>query len=275
MTEQLSEQLHADTNVLLTVSTGDKAMCRLAAALNEQLAALRKERLRCQQGDQALKVSVTNISHDLRTPLTAICGYLDLLQKEKMTQSAQNYLEIITERTQTIRQMTEEMLQYSVAVSEQPDSIREDVVLNHALETTLSNFYAAICKANLHPEIQLCEKRVHRLLHAAALQRIFSNIVQNAVRYSDGDLQITLTEDGNITFSNHAAKLDAVKVENLFERFYTVETAEKSTGLGLSIAKHLTEQMGGQIQAVYQQQILTITLYFPPNQYLLFEEEIQ
>lgn len=275
ITEQLSEQLHADTNVLLTVSTGDKAMCQLAAALNEQLSALRQERLHCQQGDQALKDAVTNISHDLRTPLTAICGYLDLLQKEKMSPSAQDYLAIITERTQTIRQMTEEMLQYSVAVSEQPDSMKEDVILNHALETTLSNFYAAICKANLHPEIQLCEKQVHRLLNAAALQRIFSNILQNAIRYSDGDLQITLMEDGSITFSNHAVKLDTVKVGRLFERFYTVETAGKSTGLGLSIAKRLTEQMGGKIQAAYQQQVLTITLYFPPNQYLLFEEEVQ
>ncbi|MGN1224014.1 MAG: sensor histidine kinase [Ruminococcus sp.] len=274
ITEQFSEQLHADSNVLLSVSTGDKAMCQLASTLNAQLSALRQERLRCQQGDQALKNAVTNISHDLRTPLTAICGYLDLLQQEKMSQSAQNYLAIINERTQVIRQMTEEMLQYSVAISESPDVVQEDVILNHALEMTFSNFYAAICKANLHPEIQICEEPVHRLLNAASLQRIFSNILQNAIRYSDGDLKVTLTEDGRITFSNHAAKLDTIQVENLFERFYTVETAEKSTGLGLSIAKHLTEQMGGQIQADYRQQILTMTLYFPPNSYLLFTKEI-
>ena len=97
-----------------------------------------------------------------------------------------------------------------------------------------------------------------------ALSRIFGNIINNAVKYSDGDLIITLSEDGEITFANHAAQLDGIKVGRLFDRFYTVETASaESTGLGLSIAKALIEQMGGKIAAEYEDGIIRVKVIFP------------
>lgn len=89
------------------------------------------------------------------------------------------------------------------------------------------------------------------------------NIISNAIKYSDGDLNITLYENGEILFSNHTNNLNYIETEKLFDRFYTVETAEKSTGLGLSIAKILTEQMGGTISAHYSDGIIKISLYFP------------
>mgnify|MGYP000274773075 CR=1 FL=1 len=79
--EELEEKLQTDTNTLISLSTGDRAA--MAARINRQLRMLRKERLRLQNGDNALKAAVTNVSHDLRTPLTAICGYLDLLEQER------------------------------------------------------------------------------------------------------------------------------------------------------------------------------------------------
>lgn len=97
-----------------------------------------------------------------------------------------------------------------------------------------------------------------------ALSRIFGNIINNAVKYSDGDLIITLSEDGEITFANHASQLDGIKVGRLFDRFYTVETASaESTGLGLSIAKALIEQMGGKIAAEYEDGIIRVKVIFP------------
>ena len=94
----LQERLETDTNTLLSIPSRDKAMCRLAAGLNSQLRLLRQERRRCQQGDRELKDAVTNISHDLRTPLTAICGYLDLLEGEEMSETAARYLASIRGR---------------------------------------------------------------------------------------------------------------------------------------------------------------------------------
>ena len=90
------------------------------------------------------------------------------------------------------------------------------------------------------------------------LSRVLGNILSNAVKYSDGDLKIVLSEDGDIRISNHASGLSEVQAERLFDRFYTVNTARKSTGLGLSIAKALMEKMGGTITADYRENVLEI-----------------
>lgn len=96
----------------------------------------------------------------------------------------------------------------------------------------------------------------------ASLTRIFANLLNNAVKYSDGDLDITLSDMGEITFSNTAKTLSTVQVEQLFDRFYTVEVAHHSTGLGLSIARTLVERMGGEITAEYVVDRLTIRICF-------------
>ena len=107
------------------------------------------------------------------------------------------------------------------------------------------------------------EEKIVRKLDAAALRRIFDNILSNAVKYADGDLAVTLLPDGAVTFSNSAQALSRVQAERLFDRFYTVEAARDSTGLGLSIAKLLTEKMGGTISADYADGRLRIRTVFP------------
>ena len=107
------------------------------------------------------------------------------------------------------------------------------------------------------------EAAVIRKLDAAALRRIFDNILSNAVKYSGGDLAVSLLPDGAVTFSNSAPSLSRVQAERLFDRFYTVETARNSTGLGLSIAKLLTEKIGGTITAEYENERLRICIVFP------------
>ena len=95
------------------------------------------------------------------------------------------------------------------------------------------------------------------------MARVFSNLLNNAIKYSDGDLDITLSEEGEITFSNTASRLNKIQVGKLFDRFYTVEAARKSTGLGLAISRTLTEQMNGTISAKYENSRLCICIYFP------------
>ena len=101
-----------------------------------------------------------------------------------------------------------------------------------------------------------------RRLNQAALSRVFGNILDNAVKYSDGDLDISLSDDGKIIFSNTAISLDEVQVGKLFDRFYTVEAARRSTGLGLAIAKTLVEQMNGKIEANYKNKKISIFVSF-------------
>ena len=98
--------LALDTNTLLTVSTGDRHLRGLAVVLNQELRGLREERRRLQQGDQELKTAITNISHDLRTPLTSLCGYLDLLEQQDTSPTVRRYLTILRERTNDLRTLT-------------------------------------------------------------------------------------------------------------------------------------------------------------------------
>lgn len=265
--ETIGEILSKDTNILLSVSTLDKKMRSLAAALNHELRALRKERRRLQNGDRELKEAITNIAHDLRTPLTAISGYLDLLEESRAAENPETsrYLAIIRERTEALKTLTEELFRYSVITLSSEKLQIESVSLNRALEESLAGYYAALTGAGITPNISLPEETVTRSLDPRALRRIFGNILNNAVKYSEGDLAVALKSTGEITFRNRAPSLNAVQAEKLFDRFYTVETGRNATGLGLSIAKILTEEMGGKISAAYDNDSLTLSLCFPAD----------
>lgn len=260
--EELEEKLRTDTNTLISISVGSGSVQLLASRINAQLQALRKERLKLQTGNDELTTAVTNISHDLRTPLTVICGYLDLLEQEPQSEKSGRYLAVIRERTDAMRSLTEELFRYSVITATADELDMQAVRLNDILEQSLAGFYGALSARGITPEIRMPEAAVIRELDAAALRRIFDNILSNAVKYSDGDLTIHLRPDGSVTFSNRASSLSRVQAERLFDRFYTVETARNSTGLGLSIAKLLTEKMGGTITAEYESGHLQICIAF-------------
>ena len=263
VSRELAEKLRTDTNTLISLSSGDRAVRALAAQMNIQLQALRRERLRLQKGDAELKNAITNVSHDLRTPLTAICGYLELLEKEEHSEKARRYLAVIRERSQAMRDLTEELFRYSMAAAAAEEMTRQPVSVKDVLEQSLAGFYGSLTEKGISPEIRLPNGPVVRNLDPAALRRIFDNLLNNALKYSDGDLRVSLTEAGKAVFSNAAGKLDCVQTQRLFDRFYTVETASGSTGLGLSIAHMLVEKMGGEIGAEYVSGRLRIFVRFP------------
>lgn len=261
--ENFAERLRTDTNTLITISSRDRYLRHLADCINKELQILRREHHRFWKGDRELKTAITNISHDLRTPLTAICGYLDLLSKEEKSEEVQRYLTIIGNRVNAMKQLTEELFRYSVVCSAEKPLKKESVVLNSVLEESIAGYYAALQNRNITPVIKIPERRIIRQLDRAALSRVFTNLLNNALKYSDGDLEIHLSETGEFTFENTASKLDEVQVGKLFDRFYTVESARQSTGLGLSIARTLVEQMGGCIGAEYYENKLRIFVLFP------------
>lgn len=259
----VKERLEHETNTLLTLPGRDREMRRLASDLNEELRALRAERRRFQEGDRALKEAVTNISHDLRTPLTALSGYVELLKNQPLPEKARRYVTQIEDRTAAMKQLTGELFRYSVSSSGELKT--EEVDLRRAVEEALLSFYGALQDRNITPVLQLTEASVVRRLDPTALSRVLGNILSNVLKYSAGDLNVSLDEMGEITFSNRATDLDPVAVGRLFDRFYTVESGCSATGLGLSIAKTLTEQMGGNIGAVLLEGRFCISLLFPPE----------
>jgi signal transduction histidine kinase len=262
---EFSARLKEDTNIGIDISCGDRAMRRLAAGIDHELKLLRRRQLSLEQGDRDLKEAVTNISHDLRTPLTAICGYMELLDREEKSPAVREYLKIIDNRIEALKELTEELFRYFVVTSTDSYEERELLSLSEVLEESIAGFYGTLKGRGIEPAIRLPERLVKRRLNRAALSRIFSNIISNAVKYSGGDLSVTLSEDGVIQFSNLAPSLNEVMAGRLFDRFYTVESARRSTGLGLSIAKTLTEQQGGVIHCAYEKGRLTLTLRFPSS----------
>lgn len=249
-----------DTNAKITILSDDRHMKLLATELNRRLRQIRKDQLKYISGDRELKDAITNISHDLRTPLTAIMGYLQIMKDIPKSEKLEQYLAIIKGRAEAMKQLTEELFRYSVVLSEQ-QSQPEQTVVNKVLEDSVMSYYAAMSEKGIVPVVDITEEKITRLLDPTALARVFANLMNNAIKYSGGDLEISLREPCVIEFSNSAPEMTNTQVERLFDRFYTVEAAHKSTGLGLSIARTLIEQMGGTIDASLDGEKLTITIF--------------
>lgn len=255
-----SEKLYTDTNTPIMLSSHDKLVSSLANDINVELKELQKQKHRYIQGDKELKNAITNISHDLRTPLTTICGYLSLLDKEEKSEHIARQLSIIKNRTFALKQLVEELFRYTTIISDTENSVYTETVINNVLEDCISSYYAIFKEKGITPNINLCEQKIVRSVDKTALLRIFNNIIDNAIKYSEGDLTISLFENGKIVFSNHTSDLNEIQIGKLFDRFYTVNTARKSTGLGLSIAKALIEKMDGNISADYSNNVLSIII---------------
>ena len=253
------EKLGSDTNALIGISSADRDMQKLTLSINEQLGEIRKRQIRFEQGDNELKTAITNISHDIRTPLTAINGYLRLLEKEDMSEDAAEYVRIIAERTDAMKALADELFEYSVIVSKKEDSEPEEVHINRLLEESITAMYAALTEKGITPEIDITGEKVVRFTDKQAIERIFTNILSNVIKYSEGDLSVIMDSSGRISFSNRAS-LTETEVEKLFDRFYTVTDARASTGLGLSIAKTLAARAGAKLSAELDNGRLTITL---------------
>lgn len=255
--------INGESNTLLSVFSRDKDICSLATEMNETLKEQRRMYLLYHEGDREMKTAITNISHDIRTPLTAISGYLELLKDEEKSESVEKYLSIIEERTNHMKKLTEEMFEYSIASTrEDEEFVLEPVDLNRMLEDCVMNYYGALTEKGIDLSVDITEEKVIRNLNKGQTERVFSNLISNALKYSDGNLSISMDSSGKIVFSNTARKLSSVMVERLFGRFYTVESAHNSTGLGLSIAKTIVERMSGTITAEYHEDKLFIIVKF-------------
>ena len=175
--DKFGQRLQSDTNVLIDVSTRDKKVRDLAEDLNRQLTVLRKEHNRYENGDRELKEAVTNISHDLRTPLTSICGYLELLGDEEVSPAGREYLSAVEERTGALKSLTEELFRYTIVTGETEELIREAVDVGRVLEGSLGAYYAVLKQKGITPEIIMPENKVERLLNHVSIIKLIINLI--------------------------------------------------------------------------------------------------
>lgn len=258
--EQLPRIVHEDTNSLLTISSRDHQLQQLASTLNQELKEVRSMALRYQNGNQQLQEAIMDISHDIRTPQTAIQGFIQLLEKEKLSDVQASYLAIIKNRSQDLAALFEQLFSLSIGYDEHLLVTFESCCLQQILEEAIASYYVILKQKQIEPIIEIVEEPIFIMVDRKMMLRVFDNLISNALKYTDGDFQIQLTNQKKIIFSNHAKDLDVVSVSRIFHRYYTVDTQKKSTGFGLSIAKQLVERNGGTIQAEYRDGILIVTL---------------
>ncbi len=263
LAQDFEERASLDSDTLLGVSSRDRSITYLASALNETLSKLRTMYHSYKQGDEGLKNAITNVVHDIRTPLTAICGYLELTERYDKSPELAKYLEVISERTNYMKGLTEELFEYLLVRDVEAPSDKQEVNINRMLEDCIMNMYPTLMEKGIKLKVELTEKRIVRNLYPEYLERVFNNLISNALKYSNEDLGINLEDDGTIIFSNKANNLTSVQVEKLFDRFYTVETGQNSTGIGLSIVRSFIEKMDGTIGAEYKEGRLLIKVAFP------------
>ncbi len=260
--DSLNRILNSDTNNVITISSNNKKIKELVNDINEELMALRKQRIQYENGNQKLKNTLTDISHDMRTPLTAIMGYVDLLKDDIEKDKKKEYVEIIERKSIELKCLTDNLFDYSKAIDMGNNINKEKCCINKILEESLVEFYSIFKSKNINPKINICEEKIYRKLNENTIKRVFENILSNIYKYSIGDFKVELKKNGEIIFLNKTKNLDMVTVNKLFDRYYTVENVKKSSGIGLSIAKQLVELNGGKIFAKYKNGYLSIVIDF-------------
>ena len=262
--KDFAERVSLDSNTLLGISSRDFELRKLTSVINETLNCLRESYHRYRLGDAELRTAITNIAHDIRTPLTAICGYAELAQKKENVTDLKRDLSIIEERANHMKKLTEELFEYSVIASGEITEEKENISVSRVLEDCVMNLYPSFESRGITPVVEISEVPVERNLYPSYVERIFSNLLTNALKYSDGDLEVSLSEKGLVRIANTASALSTVSVEKLFDRFFTVETArnDQSHGLGLSIVKTFAERMNCPLNAKFENGKLIIEIQF-------------
>ncbi|MDR2931487.1 MAG: HAMP domain-containing histidine kinase [Oscillospiraceae bacterium] len=266
MTQTILRIRGRDTNERVTVISQSRRVQALANAVNDLYADIYKERGDYRSAMDDMRQSMANISHDLRTPLTSIIGYVKLLQSgNNSAEQNVRYLDIVSKKAQSLGQLIEGLFTLTRLESGAYPLDMERVDAGDVLAEELAGFYEPLTMRGVEPRIELSQQKLWIIADKAALSRIITNLMQNMVKYGGGDIRITSAlsdRDVILTFSNRAEGLEEYDVAQLFQRFFTADRMRsgESTGLGLSIVKELTEQMGGAITVSLDRDVLTFTL---------------
>ncbi|XMB66304.1 HAMP domain-containing sensor histidine kinase [Mycoplasmatota bacterium zrk1] len=253
-----------ETNQLLTTTTFYKDICSLSSTMNEILEEKMKIRISSNKSNREFRQAVTNISHDLRTPLTSAIGYLQMIQSDKTEEyKKDDYLKIIEYRLKTLSNLTNDLLEYSSLIERNVPMHFEQININNLLRDTVSTFYDEFIDRNYKVSINIPSDSLYFMGDVVSFKRIFMNLIQNTLKYGTEIFDVSLDQKKKIIlFRNKIANAQGFDVEPLLNRFYTSDKSrsDKSTGLGLTIVKELITSMGGTIRTLVKDDFLIIEI---------------
>lgn len=236
--------------------------------INQVLEKSRQTNRQTKQNEELFKETITNISHDIRTPLTSLDGYFQLLQTSQSEEERANYISIIQERIFSLSSMLEELFTYTKLQNPQFELEVEELDFSKCVFDTVFSFYEDFQARNIEPEIDFMEERFLVFGNREAMGRILQNIIKNAMEHGKSHIALKLfKEHGKVVFecSNDVENVVEIDIKSVFVRFYKADSArtQSSTGLGLSIAKGLVKKMGGNVEASLNGKIFGIKVSFP------------
>lgn len=268
ITKELAEIINMkDTNQLLTVKARQGDIVKLVNILNELIKYTRVSNIRIKRMTMKFRDGITNIAHDLRTPLATASGYVEMLQTGVTEAEREEYLKIILERQNVVKVLLEQFFEYVRIESGEITYEHVPIDAKKVLIDTLALYYDDFNKKGEEPIVSLLEKSCIILGDEQGLKRIFSNILFNAVIHGSGGYSFEIQENDNyiFTFSNISDPITKDDLEKIFDRFYTKDPSrnKNTTGLGLAIVKEITMQFNGKVSAFYNDGKLSISVLFP------------
>ncbi|WP_306479594.1 sensor histidine kinase [Mediterraneibacter sp.] len=257
-----------ESNMLITKEIKLGKIKELTDLLNEMLKERREEAAQYVKKERMIADTYTNLSHDIRTPLTSMDGYFQLLETCSDEADRKRYIGIIQERIESLKEMLEELFTYTKLKNETYELKKERQNLTQILKETLFSYYDEWAEKGIVPEFELTDEAVMIMGNGQALRRVIQNIMKNGLDHGNKELKIRLEKKGNraeLVFKNKVEHPSEIDLQRVFERFYKADEArsKNSTGLGLSITKGFVLKMGGEIDAQMEGDWFCIHIWFP------------
>ncbi|MCI8483014.1 MAG: HAMP domain-containing histidine kinase [Lachnospiraceae bacterium] len=268
---QLQLLITEDTNYQLTSAVPVGRTNEVIADFNQILEKYRLAGQELQQINRSYRESITGISHDIRTPLTSIKGYVQMVRDPGISQEKkEEYLEIIEGRLVDLTEILDQLFEYARIEAGELQLKTEKLNAGNLFAETLSMFYEDFVKKGCDPEVKISEKPCFIWGDAHAFVRILENLMKNALVHGTGFYEFLMFSEQSwivIRISNETETIARKDLDQIFERFYTTDQSgsRKGTGLGLAIAREFTEQMGGEIQAYFQEKRFAVEVRFPAS----------
>lgn len=265
---QLRFLQECDSNMLITTEMKKGHIEELAELLNTLLKERKKERADYQKKEQMIADIYTNLSHDIRTPLTSLDGYFQLLEETQEENDRKRYIQIIQERIESLKEMLEELFTYTKLQNGTYELKLEPQNVGQILKETVFSYYDDWAEQGISPQFEITEEPVWIRGNKQALRRTIQNIIKNGLDHGNKEIRIQLSRNEKqmeLVFQNKIEPGEQIDISRVFERFYKADKArsKSSTGLGLSIAKGFVEKMQGEIAAEIKEDWFCIKISFP------------